>query len=81
MFSPGRDPPEHRTWGVVPASWWIDAMMKHLDRSYYVGLLTAAAAIHGPERQAPQVFQVFVAHSINRALEPRPGSRRARRHP
>ena len=64
MFSPARGlyvavPPEYRSWGVVPAPWWIDPMMAHLGRNYYVGLLTAAAA-HGAAHQAPQVFQVVV---------------------
>lgn len=68
MFSPARGlhvaiPPQHRTWGVVPASWWIDAMMEHLDRSYYVGLLTAAAA-HGAAHQSPQVFQVVIDEQL-----------------
>lgn len=68
MFSPARGlhvaiPPEYRSWGVVPASWWIDPMMGHLRRSYYVGLLTAAA-IHGAAHQAPQVFQVVVDEQL-----------------
>ncbi len=34
-------------------------MMRHLDRRYYVGLLSAAE-IHGAAHQRPQVFQVMV---------------------
>lgn len=68
MFSPARGlyvavPPQYRSWGVVPAQWWIDAMMTHLGRGYYVGLLTAAA-IHGAAHQAPQVFQVVVDRQL-----------------
>lgn len=68
MFSPARGlyvavPAEYRSWGVVPAQWWIDAMMEHLGRDYYVGLLTAAA-IHGAALQAPQVFQVIVDRQL-----------------
>ena len=68
LFSPARGlyvavPPEYRSWGVVPASWFIDAMMQHLGRSYYVGLLTAAA-IHGASHQHPQVFQVMVDRQL-----------------
>jgi predicted transcriptional regulator of viral defense system len=51
-------PPEHRNRGVVPAEWFVDAMMRHLGRPYYVGLLSAAA-MHGASHQAPQVFQVM----------------------
>lgn len=63
-FSPVRGlyvfvPPEFRSWGVVPAEWFIDAAMRHVSRRYYVGLLTAAAR-HGSSHHAPQVFQVMV---------------------
>lgn len=62
LFSPARGlyvlvPPEYRSWGVVPAEWFVDELMRHLGRPYYVGLLSAAAA-HGASHQAPQVFQV-----------------------
>lgn len=68
LFSPARGlyvavPPEYRSWGVVPAQWWIDAMMDHLSRNYHVGLLTAAS-VHGASHQAPQVFQVVVDHQL-----------------
>ncbi|MEX0754674.1 MAG: type IV toxin-antitoxin system AbiEi family antitoxin [Actinomycetota bacterium] len=52
-------PPEFQTWGSVPPDWFIDPMMEHLARGYYVGLLTAAA-FHGAAHQQPQVFQVVV---------------------
>ena len=63
IFSPARGfyvpiPPEFRTWGSVPATHFVDAMMRHLDRRYYVGLLSAAE-LHGAAHQRPQVFQVF----------------------
>jgi predicted transcriptional regulator of viral defense system len=64
LFSPARGlyvvvPPEYRSWGVVPAEWFIDPMMRHLGRSYYVAFLSAAAR-HGAAHHAPQVFQVVV---------------------
>ena len=67
VFSPAQGlyvavPPEYRSWGVVPGEWFIDAMMRHLGRPYYVGLLTAAA-MHGAAHQAPQVFQVVTDRS------------------
>jgi len=68
LFSPARGlyvavPPEYRSWGVVPAEWFIDPMMAHLGRTYYVGLLTAAA-MHGAAHQAPQVFQVMIDRQL-----------------
>jgi predicted transcriptional regulator of viral defense system len=67
VFSPAQGlyvavPPEYRSWGVVPGEWFVDAMMRHLDRPYYVGLLTAAA-MHGAAHQAPQLFQVVTDRS------------------
>lgn len=50
-------PVEYRSAGSPPASWFIDELMAHLGRPYYVGLLSAAA-IHGAAHQQPQVFQV-----------------------
>src|SRR5881409_2674940 len=56
VFSPAAGlyvavPPEHRNRGVVPAEWFIDPMMAHLERPYYVCLLSAAA-MHGASHQA-----------------------------
>ena len=51
-------PPEFRSWGAVPASHFIDALMKHLDHDYYVGYLSAAE-VYGSTHQRPQVFQVL----------------------
>ncbi|MCW5590392.1 MAG: type IV toxin-antitoxin system AbiEi family antitoxin [Legionellales bacterium] len=51
-------PPEHRIIGALPAAWFIDALMEHLEQQYYVGLLTAAA-LHGAAHQQPMVFQVI----------------------
>lgn len=64
LFSPAQGlyvlvPQEYRSWGAVPADWYIDDMMQHMGRSYYVSLLTAAAR-HGASHQASQLFQVVV---------------------
>ncbi len=73
VFSPTRGfyvviPPEYRSWGVVPADWFIDDLMRHLGRRYYVALLSAAA-YHGAAHQASQVFQVMTdARVLNRAI-------------
>ncbi len=50
-------PAEYRAAGSVPASWFVDDFMGHLDQPYYVGLLSAAA-YHGAGHQQPMVFQV-----------------------
>lgn len=57
-------PSEFSSWGVVPAMDFIDQLMKHLERSYYVGLLSAAE-VHGAAHQRPQVFQVFVGRPVS----------------
>jgi predicted transcriptional regulator of viral defense system len=68
LFSPAKGlyvvvPPEYRSWGVVPADWFIDPMMRHLGRTYYVAFLSAAAR-HGAAHQAPQNFQVVVDRPV-----------------
>jgi predicted transcriptional regulator of viral defense system len=50
-------PLEYRATGAPPAEWFIDDLMRHLGRPYYVGLLSAAA-LYGAAHHAPQVFQV-----------------------
>ncbi len=47
----------------MPATHFVDAMMRHLDRRYYVGLLSAAE-LHGAAHQRPQVFQVMVERPL-----------------
>lgn len=68
LFTPARSfhvmvPPEYRSWGAVPAAWFIDPMMRHLGRRYYVGLLSAAAQ-HGASHQAAQTFQVVTDRHV-----------------
>lgn len=69
VFSPAQGfyvpiPPEYRAWGgSIPAAEFIDPMMRHLGRRYYVGLLSAAE-IHGAAHQRPQVFQVMVDQTL-----------------
>ncbi|MGH7882557.1 MAG: type IV toxin-antitoxin system AbiEi family antitoxin domain-containing protein [Candidatus Dormibacteraceae bacterium] len=68
LFSPYKGfyvivPPEYRSWGAVPAEWFIDTLMNHLNVPYYVGLLSAAA-MHGASHQAPQVFQVVTGRQL-----------------
>lgn len=68
VFSPARGlyiaiPPEYRSWGAVPAASFVDALMEHLGRGYYVGYLSAAE-VHGAAHQRPQAFQVVVDREV-----------------
>ncbi len=68
LFSPARGlhvlvPPEYRTWGSVPADWFIDDMMSHLGTPYYIAYLSAAAR-HGASHQAAQQFQVVTGKRV-----------------
>jgi predicted transcriptional regulator of viral defense system len=68
LFSPAKGlyvvvPPDYRNWGVVPAEWFIDPLMRHLKRAYYVAFLSAASR-HGSAAQAPQTFQVVVDRTV-----------------
>ncbi|MBW2261107.1 MAG: type IV toxin-antitoxin system AbiEi family antitoxin [Deltaproteobacteria bacterium] len=72
IISPRRDffvvvPPEYRSAGSPPATWFIDELMRHLGRRYYVALLSAAA-LHGAGHQQPMAFQV-IADTVERDIE------------
>ena len=60
-------PAEYRNQGVLPPSLFIDDLMKHLGRPYYVGLLSAAA-LHGSGHQQPQQFQVMTTKPTSRPI-------------
>lgn len=51
-------PPEYRAKGILPTSFYINDLMKFLNRDYYVGLLNAAA-YHGAAHQQPQSFSII----------------------
>lgn len=68
LFSPARGlyvliSPEYQSWGVLPAEMFVDALMRHLGRPYYVGYLSAAA-VHGASHHAPQVFQIVTPQQV-----------------
>src|SRR5208282_5699584 len=50
-------PPQFFAWGAPPPPWYIDDLMKHEGRPYYVGLLKAAE-LHGATHQAVMEFQI-----------------------
>jgi predicted transcriptional regulator of viral defense system len=71
LFSPSRGlwvaiPSKYRTWGAPPGVEFVDQLMTHLEREYYVGWLSAAE-IHGAAHQRPQSLQV----AVNRPVEDR----------
>jgi predicted transcriptional regulator of viral defense system len=58
-------PPEYRAMGALEPPWYIDALMAHEKRPYYVGLLSAAA-LHGATHQAVMEFQVVTDKQLPR---------------
>lgn len=48
-------PVQYQARGIVPPLFYIDALMSHLDRPYYISLLSAAE-LHGAAHQRPQRF-------------------------
>jgi len=48
-------PPHYKRSGVVPPSYYVNQLMRHLEKPYYVGLLNAAE-IYGAAHQRPSVI-------------------------
>lgn len=70
LIRPRRDfyvivPPQFLAWGAPPPSWYIDSLMRHESRRYYVGLLKAAE-LHGATHQAVMEFQVITDKRLPR---------------
>jgi predicted transcriptional regulator of viral defense system len=59
---------EYKLRKTIPVSDYIDILMQHLGRYYYVALLTAAA-LQGAAHQVPQTFMVMVKGGSLRARE------------
>ena len=58
-------PPQFASWGAPPPAWYIDSMMRHEGKAYYVGLLKAAE-LHGASHQAVMEFQVVTDKRLPR---------------
>jgi predicted transcriptional regulator of viral defense system len=58
-------PPQYLTWEAPPPSWYIDHLMRHEGRAYYVGLLKAAE-IHGATHHAVMEFQVVTDKQLSK---------------
>lgn len=61
-------PPEHKSYGSIPAEELIPIMMKHIAAEYYVALLSAAG-FYGAAHQKPMVFQVITNRRIKHSLK------------
>lgn len=63
-------PPQYAIKGILPATLFLDAFMKFLQRPYYVSLLNAAA-YHGASHQQPQEFFVMTRFPVLRPTHKR----------
>jgi predicted transcriptional regulator of viral defense system len=60
-------PPEYSKQGMLPPYLFIDDLMKSLSKSYYVGLLSAAA-LHGAAHQQSMGYTVIVEGPVPRSI-------------
>jgi predicted transcriptional regulator of viral defense system len=58
-------PAQFLAWHAPPPTWYIDALMVHEGRPYYVGLLKAAE-LHGATHHAVMEFQVVTDRQLPR---------------
>ncbi len=56
-------PVEYRRSKGLPATYYIDSLMKFMKQPYYVGVLSAAA-LHGAAHQSPQELQIVTSRPI-----------------
>lgn len=56
---------EYALRGIIPPVQFTDSLMRYLNRSYYVGTLSAAA-LYGAAHQAPQEFFVITEYPVMR---------------
>lgn len=63
-------PAEYRPGGSIPATYYIDALMKFRQQPYYVGVLSAAS-LHGAAHQAPQEYQIVTSAPLPMIRAPR----------
>jgi predicted transcriptional regulator of viral defense system len=58
-------PPQFLSWEAPPPTWYIDSLMRHIGRPYYVGLLKAAE-LHGATHHAVMEFQVITDQQLRK---------------
>lgn len=61
-------PPEYRAKGIIPTSFYVNDLMKFLNRDYYVALLNAAA-YHGAAHQQPQDYSIITEGIALRSIK------------
>lgn len=61
-------PPQYQNKGILPPHLFVDALMRHLKRPYYVSLLNAAA-LHGASHQQPQEYFVTTTFPVLRPTQ------------
>lgn len=61
-------PPQYRSKGILPPALFLDALMDHLNRPYYLALLTAAV-YHGASHQQPQEYFVVTTFPVLRPTQ------------
>ena len=61
-------PDEYRKMGAVPVEFYIDDLMKHLNKKYYVGLFSAAMLL-GAAHQQPQEYYLISESPKPRMVE------------
>ena len=61
-------PPQYTSKGILPPNLFLDALMKHLGRPYYISLLNAAA-FYGAAHQQPQEYFVMTVFPALRATQ------------
>lgn len=80
-------PREYRSAGAPPATWFIDDLMRHLDRRYYVVLLSDVAPllrtriVYEPSDGWNRVHAAIVAHLPGAAWKGAPDANRQRCDP
>jgi len=63
-------PPQYSAKGILPPALFIDELMKHLKRNYYIALLNAGA-LHGAGHQQPQEYFVITEYPVLRPTNKR----------
>lgn len=61
-------PVQYASRGILPPPLYLDVLMKHLQRPYYVALLNAAV-YHGASHQQPQEFFVMTDFPVIRSTQ------------
>jgi predicted transcriptional regulator of viral defense system len=56
-------PLAYKNWGIIPADWFIDSLMKSLGLPYYISTLSAAE-FYGAAHQKPMQFQVVTSRYL-----------------